>query len=201
MAKLSFTHSYFLQLGPGETQEGEGEEEESTEKWRLEKMEKERWLKEQKANEGDGDEGDKDESKFFALADRTLQRMTSKEEREEEEEGPKEKVFKSPMAKLGPLLPLQNGAMRGSFLARDADALSRLEKFNKHKEEKVGVGAKGRNFVFAAISPPKEKEVMQEEEEKEEKGKKVVKGPPPKKQKLNRNLDENSRMGTIFNLL
>merc|ERR1712088_452006 len=71
-------------------------------------------------------------------------RMTSKEEREEEEEGPKEKVFKSPMAKLGPLLPLQNGAMRGSFLARDADALSRLEKFNKHKEEKVGVGAKGR---------------------------------------------------------
>ena len=105
------------------------------------------------------------------------------------------------MAKLRPLLPLQNGAMRGSFLARDADALSRLEKFNKHKEEKVGVGAKGRNFVFAAISPPKEKEVVQEEEEKEEKGKRVVKGPPSKKQKLNRNLDENSRRGTIFNLL
>merc|ERR1712088_813430 len=98
-------------------------------------------------------------------------RMTSKEEREEEEEGPKEKVFKSPMAKLGPLLPLQNGALRGSFLARDADALSRLEKFNKHKEEKVGVGAKGRNFVFAAISPPKEKEVVQDGEVKEEKEK------------------------------
>ena len=172
-------------------------------------MEKERWLKEQKLNhggEGDGgDEGDGDESKFFALADRTLQRMTSNKEEKEEEEGPKEKVFKSPMAKLGgPLLPLQNGAMRGSFLARDADALSRLEKFNKHKEEKVGVGAKkGRNFVFAAISPPKEKEVVQEVEETEEKGKnKVVKkGPLPKKQKLNRNLDENSRRGTIFNLL
>merc|ERR1719225_2100139 len=71
-----------IELGPGETQEGEGEEEESTEKWRLEKMEKERWLKEQKINEGDGDVGDKDESKFFALADRTLQRMTSKEEKE-----------------------------------------------------------------------------------------------------------------------
>ena len=169
-------------------------------------MEKERWLKEQKVNGGEGgdDEGDKDESKFFALADRTLQRMTSKEEKEdEEEEGVKEKkVFKSPMAKLGPLMPLQNGAMRGSFLARDADALSRLEKFNKHKEEKVGVGAKGRNFVFAAISPPKEKEVVQEEE-KEEKGKKAIhsKGPVPKKSKLNRNLDENSRRGTIFNLL
>ena len=169
-------------------------------------MEKERWLKEQKANGGEGggddEEGDKDESKFFALADRTLQRMTSKEEKVEEEEGPKEKVFKSPMAKLGPLLPLQNGAMRGSFLARDADALSRLEKFNKHKEEKVGVGAKGRNFVFAAISPPKEKEVVVEEE-KEEKGKKAIhnKGPVPKKSKLNRNLDENSRRGTIFNLL
>merc|ERR1712203_360140 len=116
--------------------------------------------------------------------------MTSKDEKEEEVDAPREKVFKSPMAKHGPLLPLQNGVMRGSFLARDADALSRLEKFNKHKEEKVGVGAKGRNFVFAAISPPKEKEVMQEEE-KEEKGKKAVKGPLPKKQKLNRNLDEN----------
>merc|ERR1712203_469794 len=123
--------------------------------------------------------------------------MTSKDEKEEVDDAPKEKVFKSPMAKHGPLLPLQNGVMRGSFLARDADALSRLEKFNKHKEEKVGVGAKGRNFVFAAISPPKEKEVMQEEGEMEEKGKKAVKGPLPKKQKLDRNLDEKSRRGTI----
>ena len=171
-------------------------------------MEKERWLKEQNLNlsgEGDGGESDQNESKFFALADRTLQRMTSKDEKEEEVDAPKEKVFKSPMAKHGPLLPLQNGVMRGSFLARDADALSRLEKFNKHKEEKVGVGAKGRNFVFAAISPPKEKEVVQdgEVEEEKEKGKKVAqsKGPMPKKQKLNRNLDENSRRGTIFNLL
>merc|ERR1712203_1073709 len=113
--------------------------------------------------------------------------MTSKEDREQEEEGPMEKVFKSPLSKLGPLLPLQNGAMRGSFLARDADALSRLEKFNKHKEEKVGVGAKGRNFVFAAISPPKEKETLEDEEQKEkEKGRKTShnKGPAPKKPKL-----------------
>merc|ERR1712203_1029826 len=93
--------------------------------------------------------------------------MTSKDEKEEVDDAPKEKVFKSPMAKHGPLLPLQNGVMRGSFLARDADALSRLEKFNKHKEEKVGVGAKGRNFVFAAISPPKEKETLEDEEQKE----------------------------------
>ena len=169
-------------------------------------MEKERWLKEQNLNlsgEGDGGESDQNESKFFALADRTLQRMTSKDEKEEVDDAPKEKVFKSPMAKHGPLLPLQNGVMRGSFLARDADALSRLEKFNKHKEEKVGVGAKGRNFVFAAISPPKEKKVVQDGEVEEEKGKKVAqsKGPMPKKQKLNRNLDENSRRGTIFNLL
>merc|ERR1712109_416354 len=91
---------------------GEGEEEESLEKWRLEKMEKERWLKEQKIDEGGEDH---DESKFFALADRTLQRMTSKEE-EAAEAPPKEKVFKSPLSKLGPLLPLQNGALRGSFL-------------------------------------------------------------------------------------
>ena len=211
-----------FQLGPGEAEEGEGEEEESLEKWRLEKMEKERWLKEQKIDEGGESDlnnctfsnwfissmptlgEDHDESKFFALADRTLQRMTSKEE-EASEAPPKEKVFKSPLSKLGPLLPLQNGALRGSFLARNADALDRLEKFNKHKEEKVGVGAKGRNFVFAAISPPKEKEVVQdgEVEEEKEKGKKVAqsKGPMPKKQKLNRNLDENSRRGTIFNLL
>ena len=169
-------------------------------------MEKERWLKEQNLNlsgEGDGGESDQNESKFFALADRTLQRMTSKDEKEEEDAAPKEKVFKSPMAKHGPLLPLQNGVMRGSFLARDADALSRLEKFNKHKEEKVGVGAKGRNFVFAAISPPKEKETLEDEEQEKEKGRKTshTKGPAPKKPKLNRNLDENSRRGTIFNLL
>merc|ERR1711936_1395984 len=111
-------------------------------------------------------ESDQNESKFFALADRTLQRMTSKDEREEVDDAPREKVFKSPMAKHGPLLPLQNGVMRGSFLARDADALSRLEKFNKHKEEK---------------------EVVQdgEVEEEKEKGKKVAqsKGPMPKKQK------------------
>ena len=67
----------------------------------------------------------------------------------------------------------------------------------------MGVSAKGRNFVFAAISPPKEKEVVQEEEKEEKKGKKAIhsKGPVPKKSKLNRNLDENSRRGTIFNLL
>ena len=50
-------------------------------------MEKERWLKEQNLNlsgEGDGGESDQNESKFFALADRTLQRMTSKDEKEEE---------------------------------------------------------------------------------------------------------------------
>ena len=210
-----------FQLGPGQAEEGEGEEEESLEKWRLEKMEKERWLKEQKIDEGGESDlnncaffnwfissmptlgEDHDESKFFALADRTLQRMTSKEE-EAAEVPPKEKVFKSPLSKLGPLLPLQNGALRGSFLARNADALDRLEKFNKHKEEKVGVGAKGRNFVFAAISPPKEKETLEDEEQKEkEKGRKTshTKGPAPKKPKLNRNLDENSRRGTIFNLL
>ena len=52
-------------------------------------MEKERWLKEQNLNlSGEGDGGERmreneNESKFFALAARTLQRMTSKDEKEE----------------------------------------------------------------------------------------------------------------------
>ena len=61
------------------------------------------------------------------------------------------------------------------------------------------MGAKGSNFVFARLSPAKERE----EEEGEEKAKKKKKqqGPPAKKQKINRHLDENSKKGTIFNLL
>ena len=85
----------------------------------------------------------------------------------------------------------RGGPMRGSFLARDAAGMDRLERFNKAKEEKVntefprkslitvhcsskdlcsnvffqvGVGAKGRNFVFATLSPPKHKEPEEEEE-------------------------------------
>ena len=75
-----------------------------------------------------------------------------------------------------------------------------MERFTKTKEERTGARGKGGNFVFATLSPPKEKEEGDEEEKKGRSGAKA-KGPPAKRQKLNRNLDENSRKGTIFNLL
>jgi hypothetical protein len=191
-----------IDMGPGPTQgDEEMDEAETLEKWRLEKMEKEKWLKEQETK---GAEDEEEDSQFFKMADATLQRMTSKEEEEQAGKADKVegKVFKSPQGKnFGPLRPIQNGPMRGSFLARDAASLDRLERFNKTKEEKVGAVAKGRNFVFATISPPKEKEV-EVEEEKGGKGRKAgggSKAPAAKKPKINRNLDENSR--TIFNLL
>merc|ERR1719300_798217 len=68
-----------------------------------------------------------------------------------------EKIFKSPQTKFGPLKPLQNmgKGLRGSFLSRGDDSLDKIAQFNKVKDDRVGSGAKGRNFVFAALSPPK----------------------------------------------
>ena len=86
--------------------------------------------------------------------------------------------------------------MRGSFLARGEASLDKIAQFNKVKDDRVGTGAKGRNFVFAAISPPKQGGG----EEENSPGGKKGKPPPAKKVKRCRTLDENSK-GTIFNLL
>ena len=120
---------FILQLGPSKDDDNEGgEEEETLEKWRLEKMEKEKWMQEfekkqsRKRGYEDDDEdvgeGDDDkDSQFFKLADKTLMRMTSKDDSADitDDAGdafkPKpqqdNKVFKSP-TKFGPLQPLQN---------------------------------------------------------------------------------------------
>jgi len=178
------------------TQKEAEEDNEEYEKWRLAKMEREKWIQEQtKENVGE----EEVDSQFFKLADRTLQRMTSKEE---EKVGPEqEKVFKSPHAKAGPLQPLQPGGLRGSFLARGAGALDKIASFNKVKEEKSGRGAKGRNFVFTAISPSKGEAEEQEEEQSEKKGKKTSSKPVAKRAKMCRTLDQSNSKGTIFNLL
>jgi len=187
-----------IEVGPRKD-DGEGmeQEEETLEKWRLAKMEREKWIQEQEKKNGDGQEAE--DSQFFQLADRTLQRMSSKDETANLSESlEKEKIFKSPPAKFGPLQPLQNlgGGLRGSFLARGDASLDKIAQFNKVKDDRVGAGAKGRNFVFAAISPPK----AGKEEEDSPGGKKKAKQPPAKKMKRCRTLDENSK-GTIFNLL
>lgn len=189
-----------IEVGP-RRDEGEGieQEEETLEKWRLAKMEREKWLQEQEKN-GNSDVQDAEDSQFFQLADRTLQRMSSKDETANHSESlEKEKIFKSPPAKFGPLQPLQNlgGGLRGSFLARGDASLDKIAQFNKVKDDRVGAGAKGRNFVFAAISPPKQ---GQEEEDSPGGKKGKTKQPPAKKMKRCRTLDENSK-GTIFNLL
>ena len=85
-------------------------------------MEKEKWIQEfekkqsrKRGYEEDDDVGgDDDDSQFFKLADKTLMRMTSKDDTintsndAAPDQNPVTKVFKSPHAKLGPLQPLQN---------------------------------------------------------------------------------------------
>jgi len=193
-----------IEVGPRKDDGGEGmeQEEETLEHWRLEKMEREKWLQEQEKKNGNKDQ-DEEDSQFFQMADRTLQRMSSKDETLNlVEKVEKDKIFKSPPAKFGPLQPLHNlgGGLRGSFLARGEESLDKIAQFNKVKEDRVGTGAKGRNFVFAAISPPKQGAGGQEEEESPGGKKGKVKAPPAKKMKRSRTLDENSK-GTIFNLL
>ena len=175
---------------------------------------------------GEG-EDDKD-SQFFKLADKTLMRMISKDDSADitDDAGdafkPKpqqdNKVFKSP-TKFGPLQPLQNmvtkafifdflfkkrsqlfqgKTIRGSFIARGEQSLDKIAQFNKVKDDKVGSGVKGTNFVFAPVSPAKD--VVQDDESVKRKTRSSKSGPPAKKQKTNRTLDENTK-GTIFNLL
>eukprot|EP00092_Neocalanus_flemingeri_P025361 GFUD01027496.1.p2 GENE.GFUD01027496.1~~GFUD01027496.1.p2 ORF type:complete len:666 (+),score=296.11 GFUD01027496.1:2168-4165(+) len=190
-----------IEVGPRMEDENAEQEEETLEKWRLAKMEREKWLQDHELKKGNNVGQDEEDSQFFQLADRTLQRMSSKDETINSNELlEKEKVFKSPPAKFGPLQPLQNlgGGLRGSFLARGEASLDKIAQFNKVKEDRVGAGAKGRNFVFAAVSPPKPKVEDCDDSPAGKKGK--AKPPPPKKIKRCRTLDENSK-GTIFNLL
>merc|ERR1719234_2352861 len=84
-----------IEVGPRKDEEGMEQEEETLEKWRLEKMEREKWLKDQeKKNGNDGNQHEED-SQFFQLADRTLQRMSSKEEslNTDGDKTKKEKIF------------------------------------------------------------------------------------------------------------
>ena len=60
----------------------------------------------------------------------------------------------------------------------------------------MGSGAKGNNFVFAPVSPPK----TIEDETKNKKVRSKPNQPPAKKPKVSRALDENSK-SSIFNLL
>jgi len=190
-----------IEVGPRKDDEAGEQEEETLEKWRLAKMEREKWIQDQEKKQGNTGGQDEEDSQFFQLADRTLQRMSSKDESVNSSELlEKEKIFKSPPAKFGPLQPLQNlgGGLRGSFLARGEASLDKIAQFNKVKDDRVGVGAKGRNFVFAAVSPPKQAGDGGDDSPVGKKGK--VKPPPAKKVKRCRTLDENSK-GTIFNLL
>ena len=87
-------------------------------------MEKEKWMQEfekkQSRKRGYEEEdlaGEEDDSQFFRMADKTLMRMTSKDDTGINSLGVaesvaklpvQEKVFKSPLSKFGPLQPLQN---------------------------------------------------------------------------------------------
>merc|ERR1719195_2356509 len=210
-----------IEVGPSkEEDQEEGTEEETLEKWRLEKMEKEKWMQEwekkQSRKRGYKEEEDvgEDDSQFFKMADRTLQRMTSKDDSFQSLGDPqpdtaklaaKEKVFKSPNSKFGPLQPLQNMGknIRGSFIARGEKSLDKIAQFHKGKEDRVGSGAKGNNFVFARLSPDKAetKEAAADSAEVKVKTRSAAsRQPPAKKPRVSRTLDQNTK-GTIFNLL
>ena len=123
---IKFVH--FFQLGPSKTEEEtEGaEEEETLEKWRLARMEKEKWMQEfekkQSRKRGYEEEEDvageiENDSQFFQMAEKTLMRMTSKDDTVVNSPSETESVakvpakdFKSPHSKFGPLQPLQNMA-------------------------------------------------------------------------------------------
>jgi len=200
-----------IEVGPSKDEEGDGaEEEETLEKWRLEKMEKEKWIQEfakkqsrKRGHEDEDDLEDENDGGFFKLADKTLMRMTSKDDSVNLEDVQKNSnVFKSPNAKFGPLQPLHNmgggRTIRGSFIARGEKSLDKIAQFHKQKDDRVGSGVKGNNFVFARISPVKEKN--SEKEETVTKKSATNRQPPAKKPRVSRTLDGNSK-GTIFNLL
>ena len=96
----------------------------------------------------------------------------------------------------------QGKTVRGSFIARGEKSLDKIAQFNKTKEDRVGSGAKGSNFVFARVSPSKEETEVSVEPLAEEKVKRQLRSrqPPAKKPRVSRTLDENTE-GTIFNLL
>ena len=62
----------------------------------------------------------------------------------------------------------------------------------------MGSSAKGHNFVFAPVSPPKEAAPATSEEAGAKRPR--PRQPPAKKPRVSRTLDENTK-GTIFNLL
>jgi len=105
----------------------------------------------------------------------------------------------------------QTGNKRGSFLARDSSTLEKLAEMTKGTSStKAGSGPKhSKNFIFAALSPPKaaaeesseasstssSKEAT--EKRKKSSAKKSLSEPLNKKLKMDRSIDENSR-DTIF---
>ena len=96
-----------IEVGPRQDEDGGGDEEERAEEWRLGKIEREKWLKKhEKESQQSVDEEEAEDSQFFKLADKTLMRMSSKDDTVTEPV--KKKVFKSPPVKFGPLQPLQN---------------------------------------------------------------------------------------------
>ena len=97
----------------------------------------------------------------------------------------------------------QGKNIRGSFIARGDKSLDKIAQFHKGKEDRVGSGAKGNNFVFARLSPDKAetKEAAADSAEVKVKTRSAAsRQPPAKKPRVSRTLDQNTK-GTIFNLL
>ena len=99
-----------IEVGPKKDEDGLENEDETIEAWRLEKMAREKWLNEQEKKGRANNVEEEEDSQFFQLADKTLQRMSSKEDTQisSAESLGNEKIFKSPQTKFGPLKPLQN---------------------------------------------------------------------------------------------
>lgn len=184
-----------------------GEEEDAgdvDENWRLQRLEREKWVKENKEKGVEGEE-----NHMFRLQSNISVKATSmetKSKRVEEEEEVTSSI--SVETRAGPLLPIAtNRFQRSSFLARGESTLEKMASLTKKADDRTGTGAKkGRNFVFAALSPKKTVEQdpvdaanpPSPQPAAAAKRKKVV--PVAKKLKVDRTLQSNNKT-SIFNLM
>jgi len=182
--------------------EEEGDAGDVDENWRLQRLEREKWVKENKEKGVEGEE-----NHMFRLQSNISVKATSietKSKRVEEEEVTNSISVET---RAGPLLPIAtNRFQRSSFLARGESTLEKMASLTKKADDRTGTGAKkGRNFVFAALSPKKTVEQDPVDaanppppQPAAAKRKKVV--PVAKKLKVDRTLQSNNKT-SIFNLM
>ncbi|XP_046688500.1 claspin-like, partial [Homalodisca vitripennis] len=120
------------------------DEDEDEESWRRSRHEREQYLKEHKRES---------DSQLLKLGQKALKRMSSSSQET------KLTPTVDPLASPNPKKPFQQLLKRGSFLTRGEQVLSRLAQMVASSDATTNVNQpkNSRNFVFASISPTKDK--------------------------------------------